>query len=414
MNTQIQIITIGNELLEGRTQNTNVRYVCQKLYEVGYLASSQCSVLDEKKALKNTIEESLKKFDVVICSGGLGATQDDLTLEVAADLFNSHFHTNQLLLKRILERHKDRFELSIIQAWAKVPKKAELFENHCGNSPGFIFKKGNKRLFLLPGVPYEFEYLVDKELIPHIKRLYPVEIKEYKKVIHLCRVAESYIAPFLNELLKKNKKVNFGIYPHLGILSIHIKVKSESQKAANLILDPYIKAIRKKYGVRVFDGSFETIEEAVHHFLIKNNFSLAIAESCTGGAISAALTKLPDASKYLKGSIVSYQNEVKKSLLKVKHATLEKEGTVSKRCVVEMAKGIQKLLKSDISIAISGIAGPSGGTKDKPVGTVYGAIAVQDKILSTFNFQVRGGRKTIIQRSVNYALAEFWMNRDNI
>lgn len=414
MKTEIQIITIGNELLEGSIQNTNVTYACHKLYEAGYLPSSQRSILDDKKTLKDEIEASLEKFDIVICSGGLGTTQDDLTLQIAAEIFKSKFHVDKKLFKRLLERYQKLLEPSLIKLAAKVPIKAELFNDHIGATPGFIFKKENKRLFLLPGVPYEFEHLIDKEVIPYIKKFYPAKIQEYKKVIHLCRIAESHLAPFLDDLLKKYPKVDFGIYPHLGILSIHVKVKCGTQKEANLILNPYIKEIRKKYAARVFESAYHTIQEAIHQFLIKKKLSLSLAESCTGGAISSSLIEIPDASKYFKGSLVCYQNEIKQNLLKVKGATLEKEGAVSEKCVIEMAKGCQKLFKSDIAIAISGIAGPKGGSKEKPVGTVFAAIAIYDKMISTFEFQITGDRKTIIKRAVNYTLAEFWMLRDTI
>lgn len=414
MNLKINIITIGNELLEGRTTNTNVKYICQKLYEAGYLATEQKSILDHKKTIQNEIEDSLLKFDITICSGGLGPTQDDLTLPVAAKIFDSSFRYDEKVYQRLKKIYKMPHQLGHLKALANIPTKAEVLKKHLGQAPGFIFKKGKKRLILLPGVPYEFEHLVDHEIIPYLKKNFPVKVKEYKQKINLCRVAESHVAPFLDELLNKYPKISLGIYPNLGILSIHLKVEASSQKEANALLTPYLKEIKKKYPNRFFDGKHETIQEAIHHYFIQKKLSLSIAESCTGGYLSSLLTQIPDASKYFLGCLVSYQNEVKSNLLKVKKTTLDQDGAVSAKCVVEMAKGAQNLFQSDISIAISGIAGPKGGTKEKPVGTVHIALCNRNKKVSAFVFQVSSNRKSIIQRSANYALAELWMMRKEL
>ncbi|MCH9632704.1 MAG: Nicotinamide-nucleotide amidohydrolase PncC [Chlamydiae bacterium] len=414
MNTKIEVITIGNELLEGRITNTNVQYVCKKLYAAGYLTHRQSSVLDNKKALTSQIETSLKHSDIVICSGGLGPTQDDITLAIAANIFKSDFHLNEVLLKNLKKQYGKRLDPTFILPFARVPKKATLMLDHVGMAPGFMFKKGKKRLILLPGVPYEFEHLVDKELIPYLKRNYPQKSKEYKKIIHFCRVAESHMAPFIDTLLKKYSQLSVGIYPHLGTLSVHFKVSTTSLKEANAILNPCIGSIKKEFSHLWFDGKYKSIEEAVAHFLKKENCTLSLAESCTGGALSACLTAMPGTSDFLKGSVVAYHNDVKSKLLQVKETTLKKEGAVSEECVKQMVMGAQKLFKTDFSIATSGIAGPSGGSLKKPVGYVWIAIAYKNKILISQNLQLSGERSTIIERTVNYVLAEFWINKDNI
>ncbi len=414
MSTKIEIITIGNELLEGSINNTNVRYVCKKLYKAGYLPLSQCSVLDDKKALISQIEDSLKKSDVVICSGGLGPTQDDITLDIAAQMFSSNFHINEKLLKNLMKRYGKRLDSNSIEAFARVPEKAELMLDRMGMAPGFMFKKGKKRLILLPGVPFEFEHLVDKELIPYLKKHYPPKSREYKKIIHLCRIAESHITPFLDILLKKYPKLKVGVYPHFGILSIHFKTSAQNSKVALQTLTPCIRAVKKEFPNRWFDGKFDSIEEAVHNFLIQKKLSLSLAESCTGGALSAALTRLSGTSDFLQGSVVSYNNEAKVNVLGVSRKTLKKDGAVSDSCIREMAQGVQKLFNTDLSFATSGIAGPSGGSSKKPVGYIWIAIASKNKILVSQNLQLSGERSTIIARTVNYLLAEFWINKDNV
>ncbi len=414
MNTKIEIITIGNELLEGRITNTNVKYICQKLYATGYLPHRQSSVLDDKKALTSQIEKALENSDIVVCSGGLGPTQDDITLAIAANIFKSSFHLNEVLLKNLKKQYGKRLDSTSILPFARVPKKATLMLDRKGMAPGFMFKKGKKRLILLPGVPHEFEHLVDKELIPYLKENYPTQSKEYKKVIHLCRVAESHIAPFLDTLLEKHPKLSVGIYPHLGTLSIHLKTSATSLKVAGAILNPCVRSIKKEFPHRWFDGKYKSIGDAVAHFLKKKKYTLSLAESCTGGSLSSCLTELAGASNFLKGSVVAYHNDIKNKLLKVKKTTLEKEGAVSQECVKQMAIGVQKLFGTDFSFATSGIAGPSGGSLEKPVGYVWIAIAHKDKILISQNLQLSGERSTIIERTVNYVLAEFWINKDNI
>lgn len=414
MSTKIEIITIGNELLEGSILNTNVGYVCKKLYMEGYLPISQCSVLDEKNALTSQIKKSLEKSDIVICSGGLGPTQDDITIGVAAKIFNSDFHIDEKLLKNLMKSYGKRLDAQSIEAFAKVPKKAELLMDRMGMAPGFLFKKGKKRLILLPGVPFEFEHLVEKELLPYLKKHFPPKIKEYKKIIHLCRVAESHITPFLNPFLKKYPGLKLGIYPHYGILSIHFKISTSNAKIADQTLNPCIRAVKKEFSNRWFDGKFDSIEAAIHDFFKNKKLSLSCAESCSGGALSAALTRLSGASEFFKGSVVSYCNDAKINTLGIKKETIEKHGAVSDECIREMALGANKLFKTDLAFATSGVAGPTGGTSKKPVGFIWIAIASRNKILVSQNLQLSGERATIIARTVNYLLAEFWINKDNV
>lgn len=413
MSIRIQIITIGNELLEGQTVNTNATFICKELYKVGYLPQSQISILDDPKTMLTAFEASLKEFQVTICSGGLGPTLDDLTLGVACKLFDSKLELNQSLLKK-LEKRLKHLNIPNIERTCFAPKKADIFSNFVGMVPGYFFKKGRKLFVLLPGVPYEFQYLVVKELIPLLKKEFPIQEKEHKKVLHLCRIPESGIAPYLEELQKKNPSVDFGIYPKLGILSVHVKCRAKTKVLANAKIDPLIKALKKKYPGRFFSGRFDAIEEALHDLFIRKKWTLSLAESCTGGALTEHFTKQADASKYLTGSIVAYQNEVKKNQLGVLESTLKKEGAVSEACAKEMALGANHLFKTDFSIATTGIAGPSGGTKEKPVGTVWLAIARKNKILFTEKIHVRGARSVVIQRTILYVLAEFWMMRDNL
>ncbi|MCH9634134.1 MAG: Nicotinamide-nucleotide amidohydrolase PncC [Chlamydiae bacterium] len=412
MNISIQILSIGNELLEGQIVNTNATFVSSKLYAEGYVVQNQQTVADQPKLLIESMRSSLENFQVTICSGGLGPTLDDITLKAASECFESDFIFNE----KFFEELKCKFQhLSVpnLDRFAYIPKKAKIFNNFLGMAPGFFFKKGKKLFILLPGVPYEFEHLVEKEVLPLLKELFPLKSKEHKKVIHLCRVAESAIAPYIEELAKNSPQVDFGIYPKLGIVSVHVKCKATSQANANQHIDPIIKLLKNKYPKRYFSGKFKSIQDALHHLFIRKKWTVSFAESCTGGALSAQFTQIPNASKYFMGSIIAYQNRVKNKQLGVLNSTLENEGAVSELCAKEMALGANKLFQTDLSFVTTGVAGPKGGTKNKPVGTVWIACSKKNKILFNKKIEVRGSRRVIIQRTILYLLAEFWMMRDN-
>lgn len=411
--TKIRILSIGNELLEGKTINTNASFLASCLYDAGYLAEDQVTILDDAKTIRRLFKESISKFDLTVCSGGLGPTLDDITLDVAADFFNMPLELNQALLKKNQKRYKS-MKIPNLERTARVPKGAQIFASHHGTVPGYIFEKEKKMLILLPGVPYEFRHLVEKELMPLVLKRFPLTSREYKKVIRFCRIPESAIAPTFDELKKEHPLVDFGIYPHLGILSVHIKSKGKDQKEAYSRIDPILKFLKKKYAGKFFDGKYQTIGEAIHHYMISKKKTLATAESCSGGALAAYLTQISDASKYFQGSVVAYQNDVKKRVLGVLPSTLSRHGPVSEECAKEMALGAQKLFKTDFAFATTGIAGPKGGTKEKPVGSVWIAIAHKNKIIKTELLELIGPRDVIIERTLLYSLAEFWMMRDNL
>lgn len=409
---RIHLITIGNELLEGQIVNTNSSFLCNALYQNGYLAERQTSILDDPKEIFKTFEESLQEFDVTLCSGGLGPTLDDCTLNVACKLFKTSLVYSEKLEEKI-KKLITHVKIPNLSKACYIPKKGKIFSKHIGMAPGYLFEKGKKKLILLPGVPYEFKHLVEKEVLPLLKKDYPLENQEYKKILHLCKVPESGIAPYIEELHQAHPKLSFGLYPHFGILSIHIKCNARTKKEALTQIHPVFKELKKKYTARSFDGKYASIEEALHHFFIERGLKLSFAESCTGGSLVANFTQIPNASQYLQGSIVAYQNEIKTTALGVSPQVIEAHGSVSAECANEMALGANKLFNSDIAISTTGIAGPTGGTLKKPVGTVYVAIAHQNKIIFNAKLQLKGTRSIIIQRTLFNVLAEFWMMRDN-
>lgn len=409
---KIALLTIGNELLEGRILDRNAAFFCQTLYSNGYLVHEKRSVLDRKPEIIQAFKDLLKTNDLVVTSGGLGPTLDDLTLSCACEFLNTPLEFNEPLFKK-LQKQFPYLKHEFLKYAAFVPKKGIYFKNHVGVVPGYLFEKNAKQLILLPGVPHEFQHLVEKEVLTRLLKKHPPKNKEHKEILHLCRVPESEIAPLLEDFKHKNPLLDFGIYPHLGLLSIHVKVKAKEAKEAKKIASPVIKHLQRLYPKKHFSGKY-SLQEALLKFFKDKKMTLSMAESCSGGALASYITETPGVSNFFKGSIVAYQNSIKQKLLKVSKTLLDQQGAVSQACVEQMAIGCNALFETDVAIATSGIAGPDGGSQDKPVGTVWIAIAKKKQILFCEKFLFKGQRFVIIERTKLYSLAQLWMIRDNL
>lgn len=409
---KIALLSIGNELLEGRILDRNASFAASKLYEKGYLVQEKRTVLDDPKKLIETLEDLLQTHDWVITSGGLGPTVDDLTLPTVCKWLKSSMKFDEPFFKT-LKKKISSLNPKHLEYAAHIPEKGHIFSSHAGVVPGYWFKKGRKTLVLLPGVPHEYRHLIEKEVLKKLIKEHPVQLQEHKKVAHLCRIAESEVAPFLASLQEKHPGLKLGIYPHLGIVSIHLKVDAPSHQQALKVLNPIYHQIQKKYPVHFFPHSCSSIQEAIQKLFIKKGWTLSVAESCTGGLLASTLTAQSGCSKYFKSSLVAYDNDIKKKLLNVSQSILKNKGAVSKECAVEMAKGCCILFDTDFAIATTGIAGPTGASKDKPVGEVHIAIAYKGQSVFHEKFLLKGQRCVIQERSVLYALAHLWMIRDN-
>lgn len=410
--TKIEIIAIGNELLKGKTLDTNSHFLAQNLSSAGYNTChiSQCQ--DDSNELNSALNLALSRSDIVILTGGLGTTCDDITLQTTCEYFKSKLKLDPKLFNKIKNKVGHILSDDLIEKSSYVPVKGETFKNAIGMAPGYIFKKNTKRVFLLPGVPHEFKHLIKVELIPFLNKHYPITTRLYEKIIHITDVGESVVGKFIDSL--NIPKITYGIYPRLKLVSIHLSCTANSLQEANKILNPALSKIKKAHPNKYFSAPFQSTEEAIHNFLIKKKLTLSIAESCTGGSLSYKFTKQADASKYFKGSTIAYSNFAKVKFLKVKESTIKKYGAVSIKCAEEMAKGASKVFETDLAFATTGIAGPSGGTKEKPVGTIFIAIAYQGEILVSKRMQYHSNREVNIEASINCILALFWENRDNI
>ena len=390
----IEIIAVGDELLSGRTVNTNASLISRRLFEEGFQIGRHSVLPDDPKMLREGFFEAFERSPVVIASGGLGPTLDDHTREVAADLFGVKLEFNSELKEKLSSRFGD---IPSLDDQATVPTGATLLDNPLGSASGIVLEDGKKTLILIPGVPHEMKEMLMKEVIPFLCSRFQVEKKEKVASLHLSGIFEAEVDPVLRVLKEKFPKTNFGIYPRLGLLTVLVKED----------LSP-LAELKEAFQKHVFDSPSGKIEEAVQLKMIEKRLTLSCAESCTGGALASRITSLPGASEYFLGSIVSYSNHLKESALGVSHKTLLNHGAVSEEVAKEMALGALKISGSDYTLAVTGVAGPDGGTDGKPVGTVWMAVGKKGEEPKTFLHKGFGTREMVIQFSVNRLLSTLY------
>jgi nicotinamide-nucleotide amidase len=404
----IEVIAIGSELLSGYSINTNAAFIGKALLKIGLEVSRQSVVPDDYVILTDCFRTALKKNAVVIVTGGLGPTLDDITKNVASDLFESEFIYDEEISTDLKKRFGGNMPSLLNQA--TVPKKAIVLKNLVGTAPGFIFKSSTSFLILMPGVPKEMESMMTHEVIPYLKTHFANRLKFYDKSLHFYGLIESTVDPTLRELNLKYLGLEFGIYPSLGKLSVVISSRHLDKHQAEVLLEEAFKELKAQFQDHYFPHQ-ENIEEVIYkQFKVKNK-TLSLAESCTGGKISAKLVSIAGASEYFLGSIVCYSNFLKTKLLNVSEGILENDGAVSELTVKQMALSMLDLTGSDYTMAVSGVAGPTGGTADKPVGTVFGAVGVktdQGHVVKVFEMLLRGNRDMIIESTANRMLFELY------
>lgn len=391
----IEIVAIGDEILKGFIINTNGAEISKALFEQNYLCHRHTVLQDEEHSLKDGLSECLNRSQIVITTGGLGPTTDDTSRQCAAKLFDSPFAFNEEIANELKRRYGD-LPISLIDQ-ATVPTKAIIMKNPIGTASGLIFHNKKNTLILMPGVPLEMRVMLNEQVIPYLKTHFPMTRNISSQSAHFFMLSESTVDPIIRKLQNKYPDVTFGIYPSQGSLSVYATSAKDQVPAA-------IKELSDHFNENVLPT--RKIEEAVQHLFIKNSWTLSIAESCTGGAIAAKLTKLPGASSYFLGGIVSYSNRLKTSVLEVPQKTLETYGAVSKETAEAMVIGCLKATGSTFAIAVTGIAGPDGGTVDKPVGTVWISLGRQGALPISKKLNMRGNREMNIERSVYASLGE--------
>ena len=405
METKAQIISIGTELLLGHITNTNASYLSQKLAQLGINVYYHQTVGDNPRRLRNSLKNALNFSDIVITTGGLGPTVDDITLEVIAKVIKKDLVFSREILKDI-KKHFNKRNLNMPPSnirQAYIPKGAIALKNKVGTAPGLIIKFNKKLLITLPGPPAELIPMTEKYLIPFLKTKYSSGWIIKSRVIKIAGLPESVVNEKVSDILKSPPPVTVGIYAHPAQVDLKITAKAKSEKRANKIIKPLENEIRKRLGNYIFGLDSQSLEEIVARLLTKQKKTLSIAESCSGGLVSNLLTDIPGSSRYFKLGFIAYSNQAKISQLKISPKIIKKYGAVSPGVARAMATAVRKLAKTNLSLGITGIAGPSGGAKTKPIGLVYIALA-SSKEAWVDKFIFLGNRAAIKLKTATAAL----------
>lgn len=374
------IISIGDEVLIGQVVNTNAAWLGKQLVLLGIPAARIITVPDDEREILAEFKTAFRNYDVIVVTGGLGPTHDDITVKTVAKFFKSKYVLNQKVLKHVksvfARRNIPMPAVNVGQAL--VPEIATVLENKTGTAPGLLIDKAGKVFCVMPGVPYEMKYISKTGLFPYLEKKYRKKITRViqQKTLHTIGIGESLLAERLgdiNKIVRKGKdfEVKLAFLPSNYEVRLRITAIAKSTARAKLLLLQAEKLITKKAGSYIYSTEEGSIESTVGKILKRKKLTISCAESCTGGLLASKLTDIPGSSAYVMDAIVSYSDEAKHRLLGVKKETIKKLGAVSEQTAIEMAKGIRKRSGTDIGISTTGIAGPTGARKDKPVGLVW-------------------------------------------
>ncbi|KRQ86902.1 putative competence-damage inducible protein [Caloramator mitchellensis] len=367
-----EIISIGTELLMGDIINTNAQYIANRLKELGIFVYYQTVVGDNEERLKKAFEIAYSRSDMVITTGGLGPTKDDLSKEVAAKFFDKRLVLDQNSLNKI-EAYFAKRNLKLTES---NKKQAFIIEgglalvNDFGTAPGMFYEDNSgKILIMMPGPPREMVPMFENQVVPLLEPL--CEDKLFSSVIRICGIGESFVEDRIIDLIENQTNPTIAPYVKEGEVTLRITARAKDEKEAEKLLSPVKNEIKNRLKGFVYGEGNTSLEDVVGKLLIEKGLKLSIAESCTGGMITSRLVNFPGISASLVEGVVTYSNESKVNRLNVSEETLKNYGAVSKECAMEMAKGVALSSGADIGISTTGIAGPAGGTAEKPVGLVY-------------------------------------------
>ena len=391
---KVEIITTGDEIMGGVTLDTNFHWAAEKLVGLGFDLRFHTSVGDDEEAITEAFRTAMRRAQAVIVSGGLGPTSDDLTAAVASRFFGVPLELNSIALDMIETRFRERgYRFSKInKKQAYIPQGSRILRNFWGTAPGFQCEKEGTLFFFLPGVPKEFKAMIEEYVIPELDRR-SIGRKKYKtRMIKTFGLRESEVAERIQGIGRDGIKI--GYRPAFPEVHIRASGYGSTEDEAERLVSGVVEEITSRLDEYVFSTDGATLEEVVGKLLSQKKLTLAVAESCTGGLVANRITNVPGSSNYFERGVVSYSNESKVEALGVPRELIESVGAVSAEVVEAMASGIRRLAQSDIGIAISGIAGPGGGTDIKPVGTVFIGIS-HKKGVSSRRFQFKGTREEI-------------------
>ena len=401
------IINIGDELVMGQTINTNAAWLGQILVEYGVHVVFVQAIRDEKEEIILGLKDAGSRADYVFVSGGLGPTKDDITIKTITDFFGDELDFNQETYDR-MEVIMSRYDREVTESQrdqCHLPSKARLFNNDRGTAPGLMMKQNEVRFFFTPGVPHETKHLISDRIMPLLEDEDNLRRHKTNVTLQLAGIAETHVEDAVLSIPKEfDDQISFSYLPSTGILRLRINlVKNIDPVEGEQILAWAKERVYQELGNFIFGEGDISLAEAIAEKLRKHNLTVATAESCTGGAIASAFVKEAGISDVFEGGVVAYSYDIKKSVLSVNNETLNTEGAVSQSCIEEMLKGALKVIKSDVVVAISGIAGPTGATPDKPVGTVFVGVSNGEETVVK-RFIATKTRAINIKYFKNYAL----------
>ncbi|MCX7884627.1 MAG: competence/damage-inducible protein A [Caloramator sp.] len=398
-----EILSVGTELLLGDILNTNAQYLSKRLADLGINVYFQTVVGDNSERLKKAYDIAFNRADIVITTGGLGPTKDDLTKEIGSEYFEKKLILHEDLLNNIKGYFKksNRDFAKSNEKQAYFPEGAVILPNKNGTAPGCIIDENGKMLIMLPGPPFEMIPMFEDYVVPFIKKYTDGII--VSKVIRTFGIGESLMAEKVSDLIENMKNPTVAPYAKQNEAILRITAKGKDEFEAKKIIEPIAEEIKNRLGDYVYGEDNDTLENVVVRMLLDKNMTISTAESCTGGLLAAKLINYPGISKVFMEGAVTYSNEAKISRLKVKKETLERYGAVSSEVAAEMALGIAKTSNTRIGISTTGIAGPDGGSDEKPVGLVYIGLCIDGNV-KTARYNFSGDRQRIRERAAMYAI----------
>ena len=400
-----EIISIGSEILRGQITDTNANFIAQKLTKLGIDLEHISAVSDKPESLLSTLKLALQRSGLIITTGGLGPTEDDITYHTIARALNSKlikYPEAEENLKRILKKINKTISPSNLKQ-VYFPEGAKIIINQYGTAPAMILEKDNKIICSFPGVPHEMKNLIEENLIPYLKEKFPPSMIKKSKTLKITGLGESSVNELIRDYMNKQTNFSFGIYANPEDIQVQVTTQAPTEKEVEKLLQSSANQLTKILGNYIYGSDEETIEEVVGNLLKTKKLKVAVAESCTGGMLGEMITRIPGSSEYFQGGVISYNAKVKEDLLKVPPEVIKKYGEVSEQVARLMAEGVRINCHSDIGISITGIAGPGGATEKKKVGLAYMALANGKKTI-TQKHQLFGSRQLIRLRASRRAL----------
>ncbi len=405
------IVTIGDEILIGQILDTNSRYISQALNRIGVVVAERTSIGDSGEQIVATLDRALAQSDVVIITGGLGPTKDDITKHTLARYFNSELIYNEQVgsfVEQLLSRRGIAFT-ELNRGQAMVPQCCTVLHNGHGTAPGMWFERDGKVVISLPGVPFEMRHLIDDSVVPMLQERF-----ELKAIVHRTMITSGIPESLLAERIAQwednlPQVLHLAYLPAPNIVRLRLSAYEVEEQSAKELIDSEFDKLREIIPEAIVGFENATVEELVHRWMIENGKTLSVAESCTGGAVASKFTAMAGASAYFHAGVVSYSNEAKRDILGVDMEDIIRYGAVSETVAIQMAEGAKRAGGSDYAISTTGIAGPTGGSAEKPVGTVWFGVATPKGSFAVMK-NCGTDRQQIIDRAVAHAIKLLYDN----